>query len=100
MAAAEAIVVGAGPAGLAAAQRLRSGGLKPVILEKSGDVGAAWRRHYDRLHLHTPRRHSGLAASGKRARQVSHRSRAIDQLRCRVAKLASMMNALGHDGRA
>ena len=60
MAAAEAIVVGAGPAGLAAAQRLRSGGLKPVILEKSGEVGAAWRRHYDRLHLHTPRRHSGL----------------------------------------
>lgn len=60
MAAVEAIVVGAGPAGLAAAQRLQSGGLRPVILEKAGEVGAAWRRHYDRLHLHTPRRHSGL----------------------------------------
>ena len=60
MAAVEAIVVGAGPAGLAAAQRFKSGGLRPVILEKSNEVGAAWRRHYDRLHLHTPRRHSGL----------------------------------------
>ena len=60
MAAVEAIVVGAGPAGLAAAQRFKSGGLQPVILEKSSEVGAAWRRHYDRLHLHTPRRHSGL----------------------------------------
>ena len=60
MAAVEAIVVGAGPAGLAAAQRFKSGGLRPAILEKSSEVGAAWRRHYDRLHLHTPRRHSGL----------------------------------------
>jgi hypothetical protein len=60
MAAAEAIVVGAGPAGIAAAQRFKSTGLKPVILEKSSEVGAAWRRHYDRLHLHTRRRHSGL----------------------------------------
>ena len=57
---ADAVIVGAGPAGLAAAQRLQSQGLKPLLLEKAEAVGAAWRRHYDRLHLHTPRRHSGL----------------------------------------
>ena len=57
---ADAVIVGAGPAGLAAAQRLQSQGLKPLLLEKADQVGSAWRRHYDRLHLHTPRRRSNL----------------------------------------
>ena len=35
-------------------------GLNAIILEKSDAVGAVWRRHYDRLHLHTDRAHSGL----------------------------------------
>ena len=56
----DAIVIGAGPAGLATAARLRSRGLNAAILEKSDAVGAVWRRHYDRLHLHTDRGHSGL----------------------------------------
>ena len=56
----DAIVVGAGPAGLATAARLRARGLNAAILEKSDRVGAVWRRHYDRLHLHTDRGHSGL----------------------------------------
>jgi cation diffusion facilitator CzcD-associated flavoprotein CzcO len=56
----DAIVIGAGPAGLATAARLRSRGLEPAILEKSDAVGSVWRRHYDRLHLHTDRGHSGL----------------------------------------
>jgi cation diffusion facilitator CzcD-associated flavoprotein CzcO len=30
------------------------------VLEKADRVGAVWRRHYDRLHLHTDRNHSGL----------------------------------------
>ncbi len=60
MAVADAVIVGAGPAGLAAAQRLQAGGLRPLLVEKAAEVGAAWRRHYDRLHLHTPRAHSGL----------------------------------------
>lgn len=30
------------------------------MLEKSEDVAASWRRHYDRLHLHTTRRLSSL----------------------------------------
>ena len=60
MSAPDAIVVGAGPAGLAAAQRLGASGLKSVIYEKAEAVGSVWRRHYDRLHLHTPRAHSAL----------------------------------------
>jgi cation diffusion facilitator CzcD-associated flavoprotein CzcO len=57
---ADAIVVGAGPAGLACAASLAAAGLKATLLEKAGTVGAVWRRHYDRLHLHTDRNHSGL----------------------------------------
>jgi len=56
----DAIVIGAGPAGLASAAALKAKGLAPAILEKSDAVGAVWRRHYDRLHLHTDRGHSGL----------------------------------------
>ena len=56
----DVVIIGAGPAGLAAAARLRERGLKPAILEKSDSVGSVWRRHYDRLHLHTDRGHSGL----------------------------------------
>jgi cation diffusion facilitator CzcD-associated flavoprotein CzcO len=56
----DAIVIGAGPAGLATAAALRAWGLNATILEKSDAVGAVWRRHYDRLHLHTDRARSGL----------------------------------------
>jgi cation diffusion facilitator CzcD-associated flavoprotein CzcO len=39
---------------------MRSAGLDVMVLEKEATVGAVWRRHYDRLHLHTDRNHSGL----------------------------------------
>ncbi|WP_317443936.1 NAD(P)/FAD-dependent oxidoreductase [Streptomyces collinus] len=53
-------VIGAGPGGLAAAHALRSRGIRAVVLEKSDQVGSSWRRHYDRLRLHTTRRLSAL----------------------------------------
>ncbi|MFD7814815.1 flavin-containing monooxygenase [Streptomyces sp. NPDC059785] len=53
-------VVGGGPGGLAAAHALRARGVRAVVLERADHVGASWRRHYDRLHLHTTRRLSGL----------------------------------------
>ncbi|MGW6902994.1 flavin-containing monooxygenase [Streptomyces sp. NPDC054940] len=53
-------VIGGGPGGLSVAYALRAQGIRAVVLEKSDKVGASWRRHYDRLHLHTTRRLSGL----------------------------------------
>ncbi|MEI7030587.1 NAD(P)/FAD-dependent oxidoreductase [Streptomyces pratensis] len=53
-------VIGGGPGGLAAAAALRARGVRVVVLEKSDRVGASWRRHYDRLRLHTTRRWSAL----------------------------------------
>ena len=53
-------VIGAGPAGLAVGACLRKAGVDFVILEKERQVGASWRRHYARLHLHTVKRYSAL----------------------------------------
>ncbi|WP_320777215.1 NAD(P)/FAD-dependent oxidoreductase [Streptomyces sp. CRN 30] len=53
-------VIGGGPGGLSVAYALRAHGVRAVVLEKSDRVGASWRRHYDRLHLHTTRRLSSL----------------------------------------
>src|SRR5580765_3498669 len=55
-----AVVVGAGPAGLATAVCLRRRGIEPTVLEAGQSVGSSWRRHYRRLHLHTVKEHSSL----------------------------------------
>ncbi|MFF7770463.1 flavin-containing monooxygenase [Streptomyces massasporeus] len=52
--AAPAIVIGAGPHGLAAAALLRRSGVPAVVLERSERVGASWAQRYDHLRLHTP----------------------------------------------
>ena len=54
------IIIGAGPAGLAVGACLKRAGIPALILEQSNKVGAAWHRHYDRLHLHTDKAHSEL----------------------------------------
>jgi cation diffusion facilitator CzcD-associated flavoprotein CzcO len=56
----DAVIVGAGPAGLACAATMRAAEFNVAVFEKADNVGSAWRRHYDRLHLHTDRKHSGL----------------------------------------
>ncbi|MCQ9184947.1 NAD(P)/FAD-dependent oxidoreductase [Streptomyces sp. IBSBF 2953] len=53
-------VIGGGPGGLAAAYALRALGIRAVVVERADAVGTSWRRHYDRLHLHTTRRLSAL----------------------------------------
>ncbi|CAL9468501.1 monooxygenase [Streptomyces sp. DH-12] len=53
-------VIGGGPGGLSVAYALRARGVRAVVLERSERVGDSWRRHYDRLHLHTTRRRSAL----------------------------------------
>jgi cation diffusion facilitator CzcD-associated flavoprotein CzcO len=56
----QVLVVGAGPAGLATAACLKRRGIEAVILEAGETPGATWRSLYDRLHLHTIKRLSGL----------------------------------------
>jgi hypothetical protein len=54
------IVIGAGPAGLAAAACLQQRGIRATVIEQAQAVGASWRNHYERLHLHTVKSHSAL----------------------------------------
>src|SRR5690349_23826615 len=56
----EALVIGAGPAGLAAAAELRRRGVPVVVLERGDGVGASWRSRYDRLRLNSSRWFSQL----------------------------------------
>jgi putative flavoprotein involved in K+ transport len=49
----EAIVLGAGTAGLAAAATLQGAGVDTVVLERTDQVGASWRTRYDGLRLNT-----------------------------------------------
>lgn len=54
------VVIGAGPAGLAVSACLHREGCPHVVLEREDTVAPTWRRHYDRLHLHTTKSYSSL----------------------------------------
>jgi indole-3-pyruvate monooxygenase len=56
----DTLVIGASAAGLATGSQLRATGTPFEIVEAGDTVAGAWRRHYDRLHLHTPRSSSSL----------------------------------------
>lgn len=56
----EALVIGAGPAGLAVAACLRRADIPFLILEGGERIGESWHTRYDRLHLHTVKRYSAL----------------------------------------
>jgi indole-3-pyruvate monooxygenase len=55
-----AIIIGAGPAGLAVAACLSRAKVPFTLLEREETIGSSWRRHYDRLHLHTSKGTSAL----------------------------------------
>lgn len=103
----DAIIIGAGPAGLATAAALKARGLHPAVLEKSGAVGAVWRRHYDRLHLHTDRARSGLPglAMPKAYGRYPSRASVVEYLEAYATKFAlepvfnAPVRAVRRDGR-
>ena len=49
------VVVGAGPAGLAAAWAIRRAGVHPLVVDQAGAVAASWRGRHDHLRLNTHR---------------------------------------------
>jgi cation diffusion facilitator CzcD-associated flavoprotein CzcO len=49
----DALVIGAGPAGLAVAACLKKRGTSCMIVDRASEVGSSWRHHYDRLQLHS-----------------------------------------------
>ena len=76
-----AIVIGAGPSGLAAAACLKKAGFTPEILDAGKKIGDSWRWHYDRLHLHTARGRSSLPGlSMPRGPRYPARDEVIDYL--------------------
>jgi indole-3-pyruvate monooxygenase len=56
----DAIVVGAGPAGLASSRELSRRGIRHVVLERGETVGHTWTRLYDGSVLHTGKHFSAL----------------------------------------
>ena len=60
----DAIVVGAGPAGLATSRELSREGIDHCVLERGDQVGHTWANLYDSLVLHTGRHLSALPGLG------------------------------------
>ncbi len=56
----EAVVIGAGQAGLAAGYHLARRGIDFTVLEASGRVGDVWRERYHSLLLYSPARYDAL----------------------------------------
>ena len=81
---------------------LRKRGIDAVVVDRASAVGASWRGHYDRLHLHTVRWLSAPArACGSRAGTGSWVSRdgVVDYLE-RYARHHELDDPLRHRGRA
>ncbi len=104
----DAIIIGGGQAGLAAAYALRTGGLKPVILEAGAEPVGSWPRYYDSLTLFSPARYSslpGVPFPGD-PEHYPHRDEVVDYLRSYASCLDSeirtghRVDAVTHDNGA
>ena len=60
MEATDVVVIGAGPSGLAVGACLQKRQINFIILEREHQVASSWRKHYERLHLHTIKSRSSL----------------------------------------
>lgn len=56
----DAIVVGAGPAGLAAALALKDRGVRSLVVDRADRIASSWHQRYEGLRLNTWRRYSQL----------------------------------------
>jgi NADPH-dependent 2,4-dienoyl-CoA reductase/sulfur reductase-like enzyme len=56
----EVVIVGAGPAGIATAISLQDRGVRPLLVDRAGEIASSWRTRYDRLKLNTGRQFSHL----------------------------------------
>ncbi|SEP53352.1 flavin-containing monooxygenase [Amycolatopsis saalfeldensis] len=93
----DALVIGAGQAGLAAAHVLRAAGLAPVVLEAGEEPVGSWPSYYDSLTLFSPARFSalpGMAFPGD-PEHYPHRDEVVEYLR-RYAKNLDADIRTGH----
>lgn len=85
----DAVVIGGGQSGLAAAHHLTATGLNTAILEASKEATGSWPRYYDSLALFSPARYSALP--GRRfpgdPGRYPRRDEVIDYLRSYAAAL-------------
>ena len=56
----ETVIIGAGQAGLATAQRLRKRGRDCAVIDQNQRIGDNWRRQWDSLRLYSPAKFDGL----------------------------------------
>nr|QEO75045.1 hypothetical protein [uncultured bacterium] len=85
----DAIVIGAGQSGLAAAHALVARGLRPLVLEAGDEPAGSWPHYYDSLTLFSPARYSALPAMPfpGHPERYPHRDEVVDYLRAYAAHL-------------
>ncbi|KUI45757.1 pyridine nucleotide-disulfide oxidoreductase [Mycobacterium sp. GA-1199] len=76
------LVIGSGPAGLSCAAELLARGVDVTVVERGGQIGAAWSGRYDALRFNTCRRNSALpgAPFPRRFGQFPTRDQYVDYL--------------------